>query len=712
MTQLSATTSPEAPGASNGVSKMSHSNVDDLFNLPTPAGDNNERIQELEFELCQAKEHVCTLSLTNASLLLILSNIHRLTTTADNTSPELQAVKELIEMNDTHSTTLPLRTRPLSVHTDNTATPPLTSPNSAMSSNTSVVETGFDGEHAFSRKSPEHASNIQGTSPTMPKHPVQENIAAQSVMVALVNIPDGEERQKTTRPTDDENAEAMHDMFHRFSLEEELEGIADAPAKDRAAMRIVLKEKEDARRKIMRQAAEEKRRIAEREGSQLRNAQSQPAIPRKTYGRQSQEKAKQSNNNDDGLHKTGGKTAMNAHKDTTNLVHSALDGTGADQPSSKQKNAEADGETFGIIDIDATSPKNVNRFGVSFDPSKLDVVTSEKISGVAGSTDTRRTLQIQNIPQEYSMHKLLAHVRGGTIVTTRMIPGMLSLSQGQTALITFKTALEARASASTLPALLAHSEANEDPTLDPEARMQVALLHVATYPTNEVVYLSDPPNSALSGLRTVEEVTRCLEVVDFPKHDIDELCIELLLHRHRFPNKMHAIEEMWFADNTLHIHFTSIKEAMRAHQIISLFHFCKYNAKLHFSPDPCAKQAELADMFIDGDVKLASHGHMGLKSLLETVGLTMYAKKKEAASQKKNKANDLMMSRIVLVPPPTKAVAVPGSPEPTFDGPEGGSGKEGGAGASDASGSRDGGAAQLMTSTPWTDDLMAGLDLL
>ncbi|CAK7199318.1 hypothetical protein SEUCBS139899_001995 [Sporothrix eucalyptigena] len=453
-------------------------------------------------------------------------------------------------------------------------------------------------------------------------------------------------------------------MWQEFSLEEELEGIADAPAKNREAMRAALREKEEETRKRLRASAEEKRRIAEKEGDLLKKAFSRlPAQMKDTgYSSTLPEKPKEldnnSSNNSRGKYSqftarnfspstrkasTQSKVKVPEKKQTTDAVdftatppasslHAA---TPVPEPEVEDSDSDADDTNSipGIINIETESPKNADRFGIVFDPSKLDAATVAEVCGTDDWKDNRRSLLIQNIPHEYSMHKLLAHVRGGKVVTARLAPDVKGAGHGLVAMVTFKTSKEAAASEKITSALLARSEVNEDTPFGSASKISVALLPTPTYPSRGTADTAD--DSTRFSLVPMEEKTRCIYVDDFPKQYIHDLCVELMFGVGRFPSKMHALEEMWFNGNTLHLQFASIQEAEKAHRIISIFHFRKYSALVHYGPDPCAaKVTNMDDLFVGGTIKAASHGFMGLKSLLETVGLASFSRSHEKASVK------------------------------------------------------------------------------
>ncbi|CAK7231372.1 hypothetical protein SCUCBS95973_007889 [Sporothrix curviconia] len=499
--------------------------------------------------------------------------------------------------------------------------------------------------------------------------------------------------EATTKPKDmakkakqiqGKEAEDVDEMWQEFSLEEELEGIADAPAKKREAMRAVFREKEEERRKRIRQSADEKRRIAEHEGYLLKKTFSRPAAQKKLAegvsavpdkAKQSDNKVGHSNNGNSnsnnstnttstgngnsnfsgnifggntfgrntfggsGRHaKPGGRVVRSPPRKPSVTAKVEAPGQRSEtvilSPDPEAEDFETDqDDSSGIISIEIESPKNAARFGVRFDPTKLDAATLAEVAGTGEKMGGRRSLLIQNIPYEYSLHKLLAHVRGGAIVMARLAPDTMGTGHGQVAMITFKTPEEASTGEKITSALLSRSEANEGQALNSTPKISVTLLPTPTYPSRETIVQATPaPGFSLA---PVEAKTRCIYVTDFPKQYIHDLCTELMFGANRFPSKMHALEEIWFEGDTLHLQFASMQEAEKAHRIISIFHFRKYSGQVHYRPDPCAATvSNMNSLFEDGAIKVASHGYMGLKSLLETVGLASFSRSHDKSSAK------------------------------------------------------------------------------
>ncbi|EPE04190.1 hypothetical protein F503_04705 [Ophiostoma piceae UAMH 11346] len=457
------------------------------------------------------------------------------------------------------------------------------------------------------------------------------------------------------------SGEAEIEDNEEFSLEEELEGIADAPVKERAAMRKALREKQFALNRQMRESAANKRRIAEKEAHHIRQtllqdgisvtpssdpSASHPGQPSESFQvfddaptvQPSPSKPRSGNSYDcdyssskqarmtfkGGVTTTTNSTAESAHDtDTDSRAAETLvlvDGSDDDgelkfrsvnSRRPRPNYATDKSQSSAIISFEADAPKNSNRFGITFDPSKLDEATTDRISGVAGDKDTRRAVLVQRIPPETTVHEFLAYIRGGSVLAVKLADDPTDGGDTQIAMITFKTSREAQAclklSSCARPGLA--------------SKLRFSLLPTASYPSNDIIPTCDP---GYAGFSLAEEPTRCLTVDSFPKYLINELCTELYLSTSQLHSKVHVLEEMWFAEDALHIHFTSIQEAKKAHAIISVLHYGKYRTDVHYSPDPCA--GTHFGLSSSGTVSPASNGCQGLKSLLETTGLVGYAK--------------------------------------------------------------------------------------
>lgn len=267
----------------------------------------------------------------------------------------------------------------------------------------------------------------------------------------------------------------------------------------------------------------------------------------------------------------------------------------------------------------------MQRFGIVFNPLEIDVKTATNVGVASGKASNLRSLLIQNIPSEYSIHNLLAHVRGGSIVVARLVPDTMKAGYNQVAIITFKTAEEASTGEKLTSALLSYSEATGARFLDSDSKMTVTLLPTPTYPSRELIDLTVIAPGF--NLAPVEIKTRCIYVIDFPRQYVHELCTELMLTSHQSASKIRTLEEMWFEGDTLRMQFTSMRAAEIAHNIISIFHFRKYSGHVHYGPDPCAEPiVSINDLCAGGTIKVASNGYMGLKSLLESVGLASFSR--------------------------------------------------------------------------------------
>ncbi|ERS95678.1 hypothetical protein HMPREF1624_07752 [Sporothrix schenckii ATCC 58251] len=653
-----------------------------------------KRVLQLETELRLAQDQLRAVSLSNANNVLVLTQIYNIASMPQKSSQALVAIKNLLIQNTKHmmSATAVLPASVLPGSGGNTETPPSTEANSQLSPATSlddfsasdgpgdpkgrpdllgvtplkglktnnttdkageVKEAATSGKAMMPKKQDTATSDRQNkpsarplvkqqAKPEIKQHPKQQT-KQQAKHLVLTNPQSTKQSGKTGGhfgSSGGDGGDDADEIWQEFSLEEELEGIADAPAMSRAAMRAVLREKEDATRKRMRESADEKRRIAEKEGQLLKKTFLRPSVPLAPISEvpQTQTQVTPSSRANQGV---GNKTAHSylptsaAGFAAIGQDKSAIDGArkapGA-APFLPDVATDIDDELDevnlppGMISVKHASPKNADRFGIVFNPFKLDAETVAGITGSSQGNDNRRSVLIRNIPHDFSMHKLLAHIHGGVVIMARLVPDTLGPRHGQVAMITFKTAQQAADCMAITPVLLARSEELEGGPLDPALRMSIKLLPTHTYPSRETIVAADSPNR---GLVAVEEKTRCIVVKDFPKQFVNDLCTELLLDVRRFPSNMNALEEMWFADENLHMHFTSIREAEKAHRIVSIFHFEKYASQVHFVPDPCAAPVDngsLCGLFDSNGIKLASHGYMGLKSLLESVGLASYSR--------------------------------------------------------------------------------------
>ncbi|KIH90944.1 hypothetical protein SPBR_00236 [Sporothrix brasiliensis 5110] len=661
-----------------------------------PAEDvwQTKRVLQLETELRLAQDQLRAVSLSNANNVLVLTQIYNIASMPQKSSQALAAIKNLLIQSTKHmmSATAVSPASILPGSGGNTETPPSTGASSQLSPATSsddfsasdgpgdpkgrpdllgvtsrkgmktnnttekageVKEAATSGKATMPKKQDTATGDRQDKPSTQPlvkqqakpdikQHPKQQT-KQQAKHLVLTNP---QSTKQSSKPgghfgsSGGDGGDDADDIWQEFSLEEELEGIADAPAMSRAAMRAVLREKEEATRKRMRESADEKRRIAEREGQLLKKTFLRPSVPLAPISElpQTQTQVTPSSRANQGAdNKTAhsylptsaaGLAAIGQDKST---IDGARKAPGA-APFLPDVATDIDDELDevnlppGMISVKHASPKNADRFGIVFNPFKLDAETVAGITGSSQGNDNRRSVLIRNIPHDFSMHKLLAHIHGGVVLMARLVPDIMGPRHGQVAMITFKTAQQAADCMAITPDLLARSEELEGGPLNPGTRMSIKLLPTHTYPSRETIVPADSPNR---GLVAVEEKTRCIVVNDFPKQFINDLCTELLLDVRRFPSKMNALEEMWFADDNLHMHFTSVQEAEKAHRIVSIFHFEKYASQVHFVPDPCAAPAgsgSMCGLFDSNGIKLASHGYMGLKSLLESVGLASYSR--------------------------------------------------------------------------------------
>ncbi|CAK7210734.1 hypothetical protein SBRCBS47491_000878 [Sporothrix bragantina] len=775
---------------SNGVPESSSAGQEEM----------QARIRQLETDLRRVEDQLRIMTLNNANQMFTMGHAYNIASTGENSPSSMKAIKNLLykSKETLHiSTTL---SPTLSSGADAIVTPPSTAPGTQPNSES---ESTSPGKQVASGSS--SSGTIEPSTPVQqatPKVADTEMRATKEILIPLSPMSTTQKNRSETKPKpkplpkdmtkkakqpkvkeidDDDDA-----MWQEFSLEEELEGIADAPAQNRDAMRAALHQKEEEHRKRMRKLANEKRRIAEHEGYLLKKTFGRPAAQKRpadgipfaydkvkqydnkiNYNGESRNSNGNFNGNGDtfggntfgsntfggnnlrgnNFHgngkrtKCGGRAVRSAPRKPTAPALVEAPGQLSDtivlsrEPDDEESGTELN-ETgsSGIINIDPESPKNATRFGVVFDPSRLDAATVEEVGGTGDNASSRRSLLIQNIPYEYSLHKLLAHVRGGSVVMARLVPDTMGTGHGQVAMITFTTAKEAAACKKVTQALLSRSEANEGQALDSTSKVSVSLLPTPTYPSRETIV----PAATATGLSLapVEVKTRCIYVTDFPKHSIHELCKELQFGVRRFPSKLHALEEMWFEGDTLHLQFSSMQEAEKAHRIISMVHYRKYNGQVHYGPDPCAAPVtNMDDLFVGGMIKVASHGFMGLKTLLETVGLASFSRSHENLTAKTNPEQkpapsgvikmsfSTLLSQTRTVPPCAPQVSIP---RPTMRMQTGGA-RAGSLGALiDVSFDQAAnmvpwnsvrpivheGFSSSFSSAPWTADQMMGLDKL
>ncbi|KAL1895904.1 hypothetical protein Sste5346_005002 [Sporothrix stenoceras] len=648
---------------------------------------HSRRVKQLEAEIGLLKEQLSSVSVKNAHNLLFLSQVYNITLLRIDSAEAIASIKKLMEKNiKSIMTAATVATGGFSSSgSGQTVTPPSTGPASERSDNVNSGDEGDDSSHhdllssstatemnkSIVAKVIVPKKDIKKSSEQVVKMPVKQQIKqvasashfshsqAKQQAKQLAKSQSRANPQGSVKPKHAggqiangvvEKNKDSDDIWQEFSLEEELEGIADAPAMSRAAMRAVLREKEEANRKRMRESADEKRRIAEQEGHILKQTFLRPADPvvmpnvemsrSFDYAKPDRRNGKSVERNTTEYH-AGPATPPEALVPVAAVPvvnPLANEKTPVQTPklaapaSLRTKIVDVDSDideiyqSSGIINVEYGSPKNADRFGIVFNPSKLGPARVAEVTGTRNGDDNRRSVLVQNIPPEFSMHKLLAHVRGGKVVIARLVPDTMGPGQGQVAMITFTTAEEAANCKAITSKLLAHSEKWEGFPLSAETKMTISLLPTPTYPSRETIVSA---GSAGTELNTAEEKTRCVIVDGFPKGFINDLSMELLLGPQGFPTKNSILEEMWFAGDNLHMQFTNTQEAEKAHRIASIFHFKKYAAHVRFGPDPCAGKVDsnnFGSLFNGNGIKLASHGYMGLKPLLETVGLASFAR--------------------------------------------------------------------------------------
>ncbi|EFX00013.1 hypothetical protein CMQ_330 [Grosmannia clavigera kw1407] len=366
--------------------------------------------------------------------------------------------------------------------------------------------------------------------------------------------------------------EDTENLWNEFSLEEELEGIADAPAQDRAVMRAAMHEREKARKKWLQESAAEKRRIAEREGLKLQKAfrnaafSAPPDSPAQhkdcssaaqvftTATAAAPQAFPTSSKSSSEVHVVARKSMVEDDDDDEDGEKRTGQQISRWQSSDKPKEATSPV----IISITGSPTRNVDRFGIEFAP--------ENLANNFNKENHRRSILIQNIPHSFTREHF-GHPASGKGVS-------------------------------------------------------VSLLPMPTYPTPESLAYEGGEAVSPPGL---PRQTRCLLIDSFPKKFVNELCIELLLDVRHTPTKIQTLEEMWFEDDTLHINFTSIREAVKAYNTVKYFYFGKFSMNARFGVDPCSLPI-LEKVDAVGNIKLASHGCVRLKSLIETVGLAAYSR--------------------------------------------------------------------------------------
>lgn len=618
-------------------------------------------------------------ALENTNYVVLLSKIYEISSSSGDAMRRLNSIKTLI---DEHNLKKRMETKS-TTHKIGPLRPPLSS------SDSTSLETFSTEESSIGEISTEESGNYSPSDDDGDKN--------KGLLASLeLNQTIGGTTEKTIPGKED----PVHDSWIEFSLEEELEGIADAPAQDRAAMRVAMHKREKARKKWLLESAAEKRRIAEREGQRLqRTLKSKVSIS--TAASPAQQPAQQPAQHKDFSARPQVSTTAPAevhqvlpipHIGSSSQVQAiakrAMDEDDDDEEDGENRtrqqssrwrssNRPTEAKSPGIINITGSPPRNVDRFGIEFTPTNLGVNQFTQESH-------RRSVLIQNIPHSFSMHKLLSHVHGGTIVSARLLPETLSLGSGQTGVIVFAKSSEASLCCRTTGDCIRRTPVGKG--------VKVSLLPMPTYPTRESLAFEE---SDAGFTMSLQRQTRCLLVGSFPKKYVNELCIELLLDVRHAPMKVQTLEEMWFEGDTLHINFTSIREAVKAYNTVKYFYFGKFSMQARFGADPCSlPMPDKVDAL--GNIKLASHGCVGLKSLIETVGLAAYSRSHR--DEPDNKANSDLRLKPALTPAGFGKEDKSKTAIGLFDDCINGS----------ALASHHGTVGATM---PWTDELMKGLEL-
>ena len=204
------------------------------------------------------------------------------------------------------------------------------------------------------------------------------------------------------------------------------------------------------------------------------------------------------------------------------------------------------------------------RYGVRYEPP-------------AGQTDTFKMVSIMNLPTDISLKELMSKIRGGTVVScslldTKSITGKLS------ALVRFTHE----------HAALAYDDfAAAHPIVFRGSRAHITTIKTPSWP------LSFQQTKAIFD----HHHTRCLEVVNFPRHIPPAQLTRDLRSR--------AVEHMQMRkDGNLELRFSSIDHADRAYGLLTTVH--KYRqCGVSFAEDPCA-------LPLDTLLEPADEGHNGI----------------------------------------------------------------------------------------------------
>ncbi|KAL8800582.1 MAG: hypothetical protein Q9182_005093 [Xanthomendoza sp. 2 TL-2023] len=198
------------------------------------------------------------------------------------------------------------------------------------------------------------------------------------------------------------------------------------------------------------------------------------------------------------------------------------------------------------------------KFGIRFHPSSV-------------MEDNFRTVIIDNLPPTLSISTLLSQVRGGAILDIKLL-NTTTIHGHSSALITFVHEHAAKTF---------EERARTTPLHFNGVQARVVLLPTPTWPI---------PDNIHTGI-SQHGHTRCIQIHHPPASNITPLDIEHALQTCRSitPNRIERSRKKVHANNdTLELHFTSIKHAVTAHTILSQHTGCTVT----FIPDPCAAEPD------------------------------------------------------------------------------------------------------------------------
>ena len=211
--------------------------------------------------------------------------------------------------------------------------------------------------------------------------------------------------------------------------------------------------------------------------------------------------------------------------------------------------------------------------------------------------DVYRTILISNLPADTTMHQVLDKVRGGMIVDAKLLDTS-KLNGGKSALIVF---------------LHEHVALNYEeysrchPIVFDNCLAKVQLVSTPTWPIDAGV------RAAIDNYQH----TRCLEVHNFPRHQISEskLRNDLRICPQMKGDRIEYLKLR--ADNVLELSFTSIDYAGQGFGMFTTFKSYK-GCKTHFVADPCAQTlGSLLKEKVDADHPLVNTASLPKKASFE-----------------------------------------------------------------------------------------------